>query len=64
MPSLRKPDVYMLTFLQRRFGLALHSFLRYRKRDLRHTRFLEIGLEGEPDAVPAKYGWRKFGDER
>ena len=44
--------------------LALHSFLRYWKRDLRHTRFLEIGSEREPDAVPAKFGWRKFGDER
>ena len=63
-PSFKKPDIFMLRFGQRPFCLALHSFLRYWKRDLRHTRFLEIGLEREPDAVPAKYGWRKFGDER
>ena len=56
MPSFKKSNV--------RSVLPLHSFLRYWKRDLRHTRFLEIGLEREPDAVPAKYGWRKFGDER
>jgi len=44
--------------------LALYPFLRYRKRDLSHSRFLEIGLEREPGTVPSKVDGREFSDER